>query len=141
VELKRKIYQKLLKWKSGSNGSSALLLTGACGVGKSYLCEAFGSREYKSMILVDFSNASKDIRDIFEYDRYDLDMFFSKLSAFYNTVLYARDSLIVFDEVQFFPLARQLVKHLVTGHIRHWINSEESFHTLWGIHISCTPEI
>jgi len=113
VVLKRKIYQELLDWKNESKGASALLLNGARRVGKSYICQMFGKNEYKSMIILDFSNISNSIIEIFENDRTDLDMFFAKLSAYYDTVLYKRESLIVFDEVQLFPLARQLLKHLV----------------------------
>ena len=111
--LKRKIYQKLLDWKKESNGTSVLLLDGARRVGKSFLCEQFGKNEYKSMILIDFGNISKEIRDIFENDYADPDMFFAKLAVYYRTQLYLRESLFVFDEVQQFPKARQLLKYLV----------------------------
>ena len=114
VVLRRKIYDDLLCWKKASNGSSALLLSGARRVGKSYICRMFGETEYKSMILIDFSNIPDKVKSVFENDRTDLDMFFSKISAYYNTVLYARQSLIVFDEVQLYPPARQLIKHLVS---------------------------
>ena len=111
--LKRKIYQKLLDWKKHSKGRSIVLLSGARRVGKSFLCEQFGKNEYKSMILVDFGNIAKEIVDVFEYDSVDLNIFFAKLSAYYRTRLYQRESLIVFDEVQLFPKARQLLKYLV----------------------------
>jgi len=111
--LKRKIYQELIDWKNNRRGASALLINGARRVGKSYICQMFGNTEYKSMIIVDFSNLSNFVRDVFENDITDLDMFFAKLSAYYETVLHVRESLIVFDEVQLFPIARQLLKHLV----------------------------
>jgi predicted AAA+ superfamily ATPase len=111
--LKRKIYQKLLDWKKKSDGSSCLMLDGARRTGKSFICEQFGKNEYKSMILIDFGNIAKEIADIFENESSDLDLFFSKLSAYYGVTLYKRGSLIVFDEVQMFPRARQLVKYLV----------------------------
>ncbi|MCL2805181.1 MAG: ATP-binding protein [Treponema sp.] len=111
--LKRKVYQKLLNWKNTSNGTSVLLIKGARRVGKSFICEQFGKNEYKSMIIVDFGNIAKEIKDIFENESAELDLLFAKLSAFYNTRLYKRESLIVFDEVQQFPRARQLLKYLV----------------------------
>ena len=111
--LKRKIYQKLLDWKTVCNGSSALLIKGARRVGKSFLCKQFGENEYKSAIFIDFSNVSKEIIDIFENDSTDLNLFFTKLSAYYRIQLHKRESLIVFDEVQQLPKARQLIKHLV----------------------------
>jgi len=109
----RKTYQKLLDWKNESNGSTVLLLSGARRIGKSFLCGQFGKNEYKSTILVDFGNIPKEIKDIFENDSVNLNMFFTKLSAFFNTRLYKRKSLIIFDEVQLFPYARQLLKYLV----------------------------
>ena len=111
--LRRKIYDDLLSWKNNSRGQTALLIDGARRVGKSYIAELFAKQEYKSYIIIDFGNVPKDILDLFEYDSADLDLFFAKLSAFYSTRLYKRDSLIVFDEVQQFPRARQLIKYLV----------------------------
>ena len=111
--LKRKIYDRLLSWKRNSNGKTALLIDGARRVGKSYIAELFATQEYKSHIIIDFGNAPKDILDLFENESTDLDLFFAKLSAFYSVVLTKRDSLIVFDEVQQFPRARQLIKYLV----------------------------
>lgn len=111
--LKRKIYDSLLAWKQKSNGKTALLIDGARRVGKSYIAELFAKQEYKSHIIIDFGNVSDDILDLFIHDSSDLDLFFAKLSAYYSTVLYKRESLIVFDEVQQFPRARQLIKYLV----------------------------
>ena len=107
------MYQKLLTWKSKRNGKSALLLCGARRVGKSFLCEQFGKNEYKSVVFIDFANVAKEIIGVFENESSDLDLFFEKISAYYRTPLFARESLIVFDEVQLYPKARQLVKYLV----------------------------
>ena len=112
--LKRKIYDELLKWKTESNGQTALLIDVARRVGKSYLAEQFAKKEYKSYIMIDFGNAPQDILDLFIHESSDLDLFFAKLSAFYSTILYPRESLIIFDEVQQFPRARQLVKYFVS---------------------------
>lgn len=111
--LKRKIYDQMLSWKQKSNGQTALLIDGARRVGKSYITELFARQEYASHIIIDFGNVSQDILDLFVHDSADLDLFFAKLSAYYSTILHKRDSLIVFDEVQQFPQARQLVKYLV----------------------------
>ena len=111
--LKRKIYEELLLWKQKSAGQTALLIDGARRVGKSFIAELFAKQEYKSHILIDFGNAPQEILDLFINESSDLDLFFAKLSAFYSTVLYRRESLIVFDEVQQFPRARQLIKYLV----------------------------
>ncbi len=111
--LKRKIYDELLAWKKRSNGQTAALIDGARRVGKSYIAELFAKQEYRSYIIIDFGNAPQDILDLFLYESANLDLFFAKLSVFYSTILYKRDSLIVFDEVQQFPRARQLIKYLV----------------------------
>jgi len=113
MHLKRKIYEKMLEWKEESNGSSALLINGARRVGKSHICEMFGKNEYRSVLIIDFANISSVVKNIFENDRVDLDLFFLKLTSYYQVELFKRESLIIFDEVQLFPLARQAIKHLV----------------------------
>jgi len=113
MDLERKIYTKLKEWKIERKGKSVLLVTGARRVGKSYICKRFAQSEYKSSIIIDFGNPSNEITDLIENESYDLDLFFTKLAAFYQTVLHKRESIIVFDEVQRFPRARQLLKYLV----------------------------
>lgn len=111
--LKRKIYDQLVAWKKSSNGATAMMIDGARRVGKSFIAEEFAKAEYESYILIDFGKAPKDILDLFINDSADLDLFFAKLAAFYSTVLHKRKSLIIFDEVQQYPRARQLIKYLV----------------------------
>lgn len=111
--LKRKIYDQLVVWKNQSKGQTALLIDGARRVGKSYIAKVFAQQEYKSHVIIDFGNVPHDILNVFENDSYNLDLFFAKLSAFYSTKLYERETLIIFDEVQQFPKARQLIKYLV----------------------------
>ncbi len=111
--MKRKIYSRLLVWKEKDNGNCALLLDGARRVGKSYIAEEFGINEYKSYLLIDFAHLPQEVRSIFENDINDFDLFFNKLSAYYRKTLYRRDSLIIFDEVQRYPTARELIKYLV----------------------------
>lgn len=112
--LKRKIYDKLSEWKKSSDGSTAVLIDGARRVGKSCTVKEFAKNEYKSHIVIDFGIASKEVLDLFTNESFNFDLFFAKLSAFYATPLYKRDSVIVFDEVQQFPRARQLIKYLVS---------------------------
>ncbi len=111
--LKRKIFDTLIKWKRESKGSTALLMDGARRVGKSFIAEQFAKSQYRSYIMVDFGNVPQAVLDLFANDAFDLDLFFAKLAAFYSTSLHRRESLIVFDEVQQFPRARQLIKYLV----------------------------
>ena len=109
---KRKIYNDLLEWKNTSSGKTALLIEGARRVGKSTLVENFAKNEYKSYILIDFAFAPKRVQELF-YDMSNLDYFFLQLQLQYGVDLYKRNSLIIFDEVQFNPLARQAIKKLV----------------------------
>ena len=109
---KRKLYSKMLDWKQQSNGKTALLIKGARRVGKSTIVKEFAQKEYKTYILIDFSNVSKQVNALFE-DMMNLDYFFIRLQTFFNVTLYNRNSVIIFDEVQFQPLARQAIKHLV----------------------------
>lgn len=111
--MKRKIYERLLEWKEKDNGNCALLLDGARRVGKSYIAEQFGENEYKSYLMIDFAHLPHEVQEIFENDVNDFDLFFNKLSAYYRKTLYRRESLIIFDEVQRYPKARELVKYLV----------------------------
>ena len=111
--MRRKIYDRLLEWKTKDNGSCALLIDGARRVGKSYIAEEFGKREYKSYLMIDFAHLPREVEDVFKNDIDNLDLFFSKLSAYYRVFLYKRDSLIIFDEVQRYPSARELIKYLV----------------------------
>ena len=113
IILKRKIYDNLLDWKMRSNGETAIMIDGARRVGKSFLVENFAKAEYKSNIIIDFGNAPKDVLDLFVNDSSNLDLFFAKLSAFYSTPLHERQSVIIFDEVQQYPRARQLIKYFV----------------------------
>lgn len=111
--MKRKIYNKLKKWKNEWNGKSAILIDGARRVGKSYIVEEFAQNEYKSNIIIDFSKGNQHINSLFVEYLSDLDTFFHHLSLLTNVRLYPRQSIIVFDEVQQFPPARAAIKHLV----------------------------
>ena len=112
MDLSRKIYDKLVDWKAESRGSRALLIEGARRVGKSTIAERFAKNNYRSYILIDFNKAPKSIRDNFDNLEH-LDVFFQNLSLHYNTRLYPKESLIIFDEIQRFPRAREAIKYLV----------------------------
>ena len=112
VIFKRKLYNRMLAWKNERKGSTALLVKGARRVGKSTLVEQFAKEQYRSYILVDFAHAHKNVTDLFE-DMYDLDFFFMQLQIRYGITLHKRESVIIFDEVQLQPLARQAIKYLV----------------------------
>lgn len=109
---KRKLYNKMLEWKREFDGRTALLIKGARRVGKSTLVEEFAKNEYESYILIDFSIASREVNALFS-DLSDLNYIFLRLQMIYHVNLVERKSVIVFDEVQMQPLARQAIKHLV----------------------------
>ncbi len=131
---KRKIYQKLKEWKEQDNGSTALLIEGARRVGKSTIVEEFARNEYETYLLIDFSVASKAVKDAFQ-DISNLDMLFTSLQMNTGVRLLPGKSLIVFDEIQKCPLARQAIKHLVKDGRFHYIETG----SLLGIKIKKRP--
>jgi len=111
--MRRKLYEQLLAWKQRSNGQSALLIEGARRVGKSWLAEEFAKNEYEAYLLIDFYEADADIRALFDNYLRNLDTFFAKLLNAYGVKLPPRKSLIIFDEIQLCPRAREAIKALV----------------------------
>ncbi len=111
--MKRKIYKKLLEWKENDARKVALLIDGARRVGKSWIAEEFARNEYSSYLLIDFRLAGEEVKEIFRTQLDRLDDFFFSLSAYYNVRLERGKSLIIFDEIQFFPRARESIKWLV----------------------------
>lgn len=109
---KRKIYSEILKWKDESEGTSALLIEGARRIGKSTVVEEFAKNEYKDYVIIDFSIAEQALKDNFE-NIGNMDTFFRNLFIIVGKSLPQRESVIIFDEVQLFPKARQAIKHLV----------------------------
>lgn len=119
---KRKLYEKMLRWKSERNGATALLIQGARRVGKSTLAEEFAKNEYEKYLLIDFTETSQEVKDLFK-DVSDLNSLFFRLQAYYNVILPERKSCIIFDEVQDCPLARQAIKKLVKDHRYDYIET------------------
>lgn len=111
--LKRKIYNRFLDWKANWAGKRALLVQGARRIGKSTIVEEFAKNEYETYILINFQTDLNKVERLFKNYISDLDTFFRNLSLIYGKRLIERKSLIIFDEVQLFPLARQSIKQLV----------------------------
>ena len=110
---KRKMYNRLLAWKRQAAGTKALLIEGARRIGKSTLVEEFAKNEYRSYLLIDFNKVSDSVISAFNNYMNDLDTFFLILSSEYGVKLYPKESIIIFDEIQQFPKARQAIKYLV----------------------------
>ncbi len=119
---KRKMYNRLLKWKNERNGDSAILIQGARRIGKSTLAEEFARNEYQSYILIDFAVAPAEVYELFN-DISDLNYIFLRLQLIYQVQLVERKSVIIFDEIQKAPLARQAIKHLVKDHRYDYIET------------------
>ena len=113
---KRKMYNQLLNWKTTYNGKAAILIEGARRIGKSTICEEFAKNEYKSYILINFANTkesfTKDMKKVFE-ETSNYNEFFQSLQLLTGTKLYERNSVIIFDEVQKYIKAREMIKFLV----------------------------
>ncbi len=109
---KRKIYDQMLQWKQESNGRSALLIEGARRVGKSTIVRQFAQHEYRSCLIIDFNFVPEEVLKYFEHLD-NLDILFLRLQNYFGVQLFERQSVIVFDEVQRCPTARQAIKYLV----------------------------
>ena len=116
VNMKRKIYDKLLQWKNEKDGTTALMIEGARRIGKSYIAERFAEKEYESYILIDFSKAPARVRGWFDEYLEDIDTLLQNIQLHYKKALTPRKSLIIFDEVQKCPRAREAIKALVEDH-------------------------
>ena len=114
--MKRKIYDKLLQWKNEKDGTTALMIEGARRIGKSYIAEKFAENEYDSYILIDFSKAPARVRGWFDEYLEDIDTLLQNIQLHYKKALTPRKSLIIFDEVQKCPRAREAIKALVEDH-------------------------
>ena len=114
--MRRKIYNDLLRWKEEKAGTTALMIEGARRVGKSYIAEEFARNEYDSYILIDFSKAPVRVKGWFDEYLEDIDTLLQNIQLHYKKQLTERKSLIIFDEVQKCPRAREAVKALVADH-------------------------
>lgn len=121
--MKRKIYNKLLEWKTQRNGATAVLIEGARRIGKSYIVEEFARNEYDSYLLIDFNKADKVLWNWFDTLLEDLDTLLMNLQIHYGTRLTPGKSVIVFDEVQLCPRARAAIKYLVADGRFHYIET------------------
>lgn len=123
IILKRKIYEQMLDWKNNHAPDYALFIKGARRTGKTTIAKEFASKEYKSYIVINFQSANDDIKDLFVNGLMDLDLFFLTLEKVYKTKLYKDESLIILDEIQLFPLARQALKTLLEDKRFHYIET------------------
>ena len=122
--MKRKLFRELENWKREERGRSALLVEGARRVGKSWIVEEFAKKEYDAYLMLDFSRVGDDVKALFRDYLHNLDLFFPKLLNSLGARLPARKSLVVFDEVQLFPRAREAIKALVADGRYDYIGNE-----------------
>ena len=107
--LKRKIFDKLLKWKNHTN-KVAILIKGARQVGKTYIVRELG-KHYKNFVEINFERNIK-AKEAFEGDL-TADAIISKLSLMGFGNFSEPNTLIFFDEIQVCPKARTAIKFLV----------------------------
>ncbi len=119
---RRKIYERMLRWKAEKDGATALLIRGARRVGKSTIAEEFAKNEYSSYIRVDFGEATAELWAAVE-NISDRDYFFMQLQFIYNVKLEERKSVIIFDEIQKAPKVREAIKYLVKDHRYDYIET------------------
>lgn len=122
IYFKRKVYDELIDWKNNYADNYACLLEGARRVGKSTIAENFARNNYESYIKIDFAHIQKELLAVFE-DIGDLDRFFLRLQNVTGIYLVENKSLIIFDEIQLYPLARQAIKYLVQDGRYHYIET------------------
>ena len=96
-----------------SNGTSAVMVEGARRIGKSYIVEEFARNEYDDYLLINFRLAPKEVKEWFDMYLEDLDKLLLNLQLHYNKQLRPRRSVVIFDEVQDCPRAREAIKFLV----------------------------
>ena len=113
MDFRRKFYDVLLDWKHTFDGKNAILIEGARRIGKSTIAETFAKNEYRDYILLDFARESPDVKRLFADGLSDMDSFFNNLFVLKQKELAPRESVIILDEIQLFPQARQAIKYLV----------------------------
>ncbi|MCH5346180.1 MAG: ATP-binding protein [Muribaculaceae bacterium] len=121
--MKRKIYNTLKTWKEKHANREALLIDGARRIGKSWIAQEFARNEYRSYILIDFTHLNEEMKMIFDNYLHSLDDFFARLQLMSGVKLYEKESLIIFDEVQRYPKAREAIKWLVADGRYHYIET------------------
>ena len=108
--LKRKIYEKLLDWKS-NRGQHCLLIKGARQVGKTYIVREFGKAEYDSFIEINFLE-HPEFKIIFDGDRSAETIFKNISYNIPNVKLVPHKTLLFLDEIQKCANARTALKFL-----------------------------
>ena len=108
--LKRKMYDTLLAWKN-SDKKECLLVKGARQVGKTYLIQKFGEKEYDSFVEINF-HEQKSLKVIFDGDK-TAEEIYKRLTANVPGVkLIPGKTLIFLDEIQKCAGARTALKFL-----------------------------
>ena len=98
--MKRKIYQQLLKWKENKD-RKPLMLLGARQVGKTWIMQHFGEREYNKVAYVNCDDEPR-MKQLFDLD-YDINRILMTLQAITGVKITPDDTLIILDEIQEIP--------------------------------------
>ena len=107
--MKRKSFDKLLKWKEKKN-RKPLLVTGVRQCGKTYLIKEFGRTEFEEMAYFNF-DGNTGLKSIFDYD-FNVERIMDELgNVIYGKKIISGKTLVVFDEIQDCPRAIQSLKY------------------------------
>ncbi|MCL2417569.1 MAG: AAA family ATPase [Bacteroidales bacterium] len=107
--MERKLMAELLKWKNDED-RKPLLLEGARQVGKTWLLKEFGKRHFKNVAYVNFQNPKREIVELFE-GSIDPRRIVGMLELNLDMKISAKDTLLIFDEVQEVPRALTSLKY------------------------------
>lgn len=106
--MKRKIYNQLLKWKKNKD-RKPLMLLGARQVGKTWIMQHFGEKEYKNVAYINCDDEPR-MKQLFELD-YNIDRILITIQAITGVKITPADTLIIMDEIQEVPRGLHSLKY------------------------------
>lgn len=106
--MKRKIYNQLLKWKENKD-RKPLMLLGTRQVGKTWIMQHFGEKEYKNVAYINCDDEPR-MKQLFELD-YNIDRILITIQAITGVKITPADTLIIMDEIQEVPRGLHSLKY------------------------------
>ena len=107
--MKRKLYDKLIEWKTSTN-RKPLLLQGARQVGKTYLLKEFAKNEYEQVVYLNLDSEKDRFEALFN-DSIEPASIISKLETLLGIKVDIEKTLLIFDEIQEIPRALTSLKY------------------------------
>ena len=106
--MKRFLYKDLLNWKNNKK-RKPLLLQGARQVGKTYLINEFGNKEYSNFIKLNFEQ-NPNLKTLFAGNLSPKNII-NNISLYLGKKIISTDTLLFFDEIQEAPRAITSLKY------------------------------